>query len=49
MADKKLSPTYIHLDHKRTLLLAEQAFLKDKLAFVKKTLATVKAELAKLK
>jgi len=49
MADKKLSPTYIHLEHKRTLLLAEQAFLKDKLTFVKTSLATIKADLAKLK
>ena len=43
------SPKAIHLQHKRELLLAERAFLKDKMLFVKKALQDVAEELSKLK
>jgi hypothetical protein len=49
MPARNLATSYLHLQHKRSLLLAEKAFLKDKLAFVQGALATVNQGLRALK
>lgn len=49
MSAKSSAARYIHLQHKRSLLLAEKSFLKDKLAFVQGALAEVNQALRALK
>jgi hypothetical protein len=49
MSAKSLTAPYIHLQHKRSLLLAEKSFLKDKLAFVQGALSEVNQALRALK
>jgi hypothetical protein len=49
MPAKNPSASYLHLQHRRSLLLAEKSFLKDKLAFVQGALATVNQGLRALK
>ncbi len=49
MPAKNLESRYLHLQHKRTLLLAEKSFLKDKLAFVTGALGEVNQALRTVK
>jgi uncharacterized protein YydD (DUF2326 family) len=49
MSAKILTPRFLHLQHKRSLLLAEKSFLKDKLAFVQGALTEVNQALRTLK
>jgi hypothetical protein len=49
MPAKILADRYIHLQHKRSLLLAEKSFLKDKLAFVQGALSEINQSLRALK
>ena len=49
MPAKNIASRFLHFQHKRSLLLAEKAFLKDKLAFVQGALAEVNQALRVLK